>query len=62
MSSGSSAADTGRVARPDVISVWDPLVRIFHWSLVGIIAFEILAYIVIVRKYPVLPAAQPVTR
>jgi Ni/Fe-hydrogenase subunit HybB-like protein len=29
---------------------------------VGIIAFEILAYIVIVRKYPVLPAAQPVTR
>ena len=29
---------------------------------VGIIAFEILAYIVIVRKYPVLPAAQPATR
>ena len=29
---------------------------------VGLIAFEILAYIVIVRKYPVLPAAQPATR
>jgi Ni/Fe-hydrogenase subunit HybB-like protein len=29
---------------------------------VGLIAFEILAYIVIVRKFPVLPAAQPVTR
>lgn len=29
---------------------------------VGIIAFEILAYIVIVRKFPVLPAAQPATR
>ena len=28
----------------------------------GLIAFEILAYIVIVRNYPVLPAAQPVTR
>ncbi|MBI4989837.1 MAG: Ni/Fe-hydrogenase cytochrome b subunit [Rhodocyclales bacterium] len=29
---------------------------------VGLIAFEILAYIVIIRKFPVLPAAQPVTR
>ena len=29
---------------------------------VGLIAFEILAYIVIVRKFPVLPAAQPATR
>ena len=28
---------------------------------VGIIAFEILAYIVIVKKFPVLPAAQPAT-
>ena len=28
----------------------------------GLIAFEILAYIVIVRKFPVLPAAQPATR
>ena len=29
---------------------------------VGLIAFELLAYIVIVRKFPVLPAAQPATR
>ncbi|BBO20467.1 MAG: Ni/Fe-hydrogenase cytochrome b subunit [Rhodocyclaceae bacterium] len=29
---------------------------------VGLIAFEILAYIYIVRNYPVLPAAQPATR
>jgi len=29
---------------------------------VGLIAFEILAYIVIVRKFPVLPATQPATR
>ena len=29
---------------------------------IGLIAFEILAYIVIVRNYPVLPAAQPATR
>ncbi len=29
---------------------------------IGIIAFEILAYIYIVRNYPVLPAAQPATR
>lgn len=29
---------------------------------VGLIAFEILAYIVIVRKFPVLPAVQPATR
>ena len=42
MSTGSSAADTGRVSRPGVIAVWDPLVRIFHWSLAGIIAFEFL--------------------
>jgi Ni/Fe-hydrogenase subunit HybB-like protein len=29
---------------------------------VGLIAFEILAYTVIVRKFPVLPAVQPATR
>ncbi|MDR2240041.1 MAG: Ni/Fe-hydrogenase cytochrome b subunit [Zoogloeaceae bacterium] len=29
---------------------------------IGLIAFEILAYIVIVKKFPVLPAVQPATR
>ncbi len=42
MSTGSTSADTGRVSRPGDISVWDPLVRIFHWSLVAIIAVEFL--------------------
>lgn len=42
MSTGASPADSGRVLRPDNTSVWDPLVRIFHWSLVAIIAFEFL--------------------
>ena len=29
---------------------------------VGLIAFDSLAYIIIVRKFPVLPASQPATR
>lgn len=33
----------GRVQRPSTIKVWDPLVRIFHWSLVAGMAFEMLA-------------------
>ena len=42
MSTGSVANDTGRTARPGVIAVWDPLVRVFHWSLVAIMAYEFL--------------------
>lgn len=42
MSTGISATDTGRTTRPGVVTVWDPLVRIFHWSLVAIMAYEFL--------------------
>lgn len=33
----------GRVQRPSSIPVWDPFVRVFHWSLVAGMAFEMLA-------------------
>ncbi|MDE4063648.1 cytochrome b/b6 domain-containing protein [Phaeobacter gallaeciensis] len=33
----------GRDQRPSTIKVWDPLVRIFHWSLVAGMAYEMLA-------------------
>lgn len=35
-------SSAGRNARPATVSVWDPLVRLFHWSLVAAMAYEFL--------------------
>jgi cytochrome b len=42
MSAQDDAAGAGRDARPAMVMVWDPLVRVFHWSLVGSFAFAFL--------------------
>lgn len=33
---------SGRESRPDRINVWDPIVRVFHWSLVAFFLFSYL--------------------
>jgi cytochrome b len=42
MSTGTSVREAGRSERPAMVKVWDPLVRLFHWSLVGFFAFAFI--------------------
>ena len=42
MTTDQAAHEAGRVRRPAIIKVWDPFVRLFHWSLVAGIAYEFL--------------------
>lgn len=42
MSADVEVMEAGRDMRPAMVKVWDPLVRVFHWSLVGLFAFAFL--------------------